>query len=58
MSEAENKTEIFNNLQRIKSLEQRIEKAGLTTVKPLAAELAKLTRITLGRLAVGIYGNG
>ena len=58
MSESENRAEIYNNLQRIKSLEQRIAKAGITTIKPLAAELAKLTRITLGRLAVGVYGNG
>ena len=58
MSESENRAEIFNNLQRIKSLEERISKAGITTIKPLAAELAKLTRVTLGRLAMGIYGNG
>jgi len=56
--EEENRQAIFNNLTKMKSLEQRIGKAGLTTIKPLAAELAKLSRQTFGRLAMGIYGNG
>ena len=42
----------------MKSLELRIEKAGLTTVKPLAKELAKLSRQTMALLAVEVFERG
>ena len=58
MSEQSNKARIFSCLEKMKSLELRIEKAGLTTVKPLAKELAKLSRQTMALLAVEIFERG
>jgi len=52
-----NQERVRNNLQRIKTIEQRIEKAGLTTIKPLAQELAKTTRITIAILAAEVFTN-
>ncbi len=53
-----NQEKIHNNLTKLKDLEQRIENAGLTTVKPLAKELAKITRITLALIAGEVFSNG
>jgi len=53
-----NQEKIHNNLTKLKDLEQRIENAGLTTVKPLAKELAKLTRITLALIAGEVFTHG
>lgn len=53
-----NQEKIHNNLTKLKDLEQRINNAGMTTVKPLAKELAKLTRITLALIAGEVFANG
>lgn len=59
MSEQQsNKARIFSCLEKMKSLELRIEQAGLTTVKPLAKELAKLTRQTMALMAVEVFERG
>jgi len=54
-SKPTNKQRIFLNLEKIKTLESRIDKAGLGTIKPLAKELAKLTRQTLALTAIELF---
>lgn len=51
------KKDVFNNLEQMKQLEREIEKAGITSVKPLAQRLAKLSRRTFALLAMEAFEN-
>jgi len=58
MAETTNKQHIYINLERLSALEQKIKGAGIGSVKPLAEQLAHLTRQTLARLSVEVFKNG
>jgi len=50
-----NESAVFSNLELMKTLENQIKTAGITQIKPLAQQLAKLTHSTLARLSMEVF---
>jgi len=57
-TERTNQQRVYAQLEQMSQLEQRIKTAGITTIKPLAEELARRTRQTLALLSMEVFNDG
>lgn len=53
-----NREKVFMLLEQQKKLEQQIEKAGITTIKPLVQQSAKNQRQINAIMAMEVFANG